>query len=514
MGRPCFLANIDVALDLLDPQRPSHDSSTQVIHSLLHRGIHCYISGALLPLLEHLIPGADNASGSKNDLSAAERINSLCSRLTPLSSATFPLNNKKESCVTAAIESTLDLMPEMHLMTNDEDILSQCERAVRMSEATSFVDQAEVAAPILFQDFSAQHQELIPELDAAYRSVMSSRWYILGEEVEKFEREFSDYVGTRHCIGVGNGYEALVLVLKAWGIGPGDEVIIPAQTFIATLLAVSEVGAKPILAEVDSQTCNIDPDYLKSLITRATKAIIPVHLYGHPAEMASIRAIANSHGLKILEDCAQSHGARHHGVACGSLGDAGAFSFYPGKNLGAFGDGGAITTDDDELAARLKMLRNYGSSRKYVHELKGGNSRLDPLQAAFLRVKLTRLTEWNARREVLANIYLDQLSNIPEIRLPLVKENNTHVWHLFVIRHSRRDELADHLKQEGIGSLIHYPTPLWQNGAYMSEFPADSSFVIAEDWAHTCLSLPLGPHNTVKEIIRVCESIQSFHKNE
>lgn len=514
MGRPCFLANIDVALDLLDPQRPWYESSRQVIHQLLQEGIHCYVSGALLPLLDHLISEAGDASGSENDLSAAERMGSLCSWLTPLSSPAFPINKEQGDCVTAAMESTLDLMPEMHLITNDENVLSRCTRAVRMSDATSFISQIKRNAPILFQDFSSQHQDLILELDAAYRRVMGSRWYILGEEVEAFEKEFSKYIGTRHCVSVGNGYEALVLVLKAWEIGPGDEVIIPAQTYIATLLAVSEVGANPILAEVDAQTCNINPASLETLITPATKAVIPVHLYGHPADMSSIRTIADKHGLKILEDCAQAHGARHHGVACGAFGNASAFSFYPGKNLGAFGDGGAITTNDEELAIRLRMLRNYGSRRKYVHEIKGGNSRLDPMQAAFLRVKLAHLDEWNQRRAMLAQVYIDQLSPVQSIRLPHVKDGNTHVWHLFVIRHSKRDALADHLKSKGIGSLIHYPTPLWQTGAYLSEFPEDTSFETAEDWAKTCLSLPLGPHNTVEEITRVCDSIKSFVAHE
>jgi len=356
-----------------------------------------------------------------------------------------------------------------------------------------------------FLDLRAAYYELQSELDAAYRRVMESGWYILGEEVEAFEREFAAYVGTEHCIGVGNGLDALHLILRACDIGPGDEVIVPANTYIATWLAVSYAGATPVPVEPDPYTCNIDPQRLEAAITSRTRAIMPVHLYGQPADMDPILDIARCYGLRVIEDAAQAHGARYKGRRVGSLGDAAGFSFYPTKNLGACGDGGAVTTDDPQLAERVRALRNYGSFEKYYHGIKGFNSRLDPLQAAFLRVKLKRLDEWNERRRQVARKFLGGLRGLPDLVLPYVPDWAEPVWHLFVIRHPRRDQLREHLSGKGIGTLIHYPVPPHLQGAYRELRFGGGSFPITEAIHREVLSLPMGPHlddNSVDEIIR------------
>ena len=317
-----------------------------------------------------------------------------------------------------------------------------------------------------FLDLKAASQELKVELDAAYRLVMESGSYILGEKVEAFEQEFATYCGARHCIGVANGLEALHLILRAYNIGPGDEVIVPANTYIATWLAVSHAGATPVPVEPDSQTYNVAPERIAAAITPRTRCIIPVHLYGQPADMDSILEIAKGNDLKVIEDAAQAHGARYKDRRTGSLGDAAGFSFYPGKNLGALGDAGAVVTSDDALADRVRVLRNYGSRVKYHNEVQGFNSRLDPLQAAFLRVKLRHLEEWNDRRRVLASRYLESLRGVPELLLPYVPEWAEPAWHLFVVRHPRRDALQQHLNRTGIGTLIHYPIPAHLSLAY------------------------------------------------
>ena len=345
-----------------------------------------------------------------------------------------------------------------------------------------------------FLDLRATYLELQTELDEASRRVLDSGWYILGGEVEAFEAEWAAYCGARHCIGVGNGLEALHLVLRAWGIGDGDEVIVPSNTYIATWLAVSYAGATPVPVEPDPATRNIDPSRIEAAITPRTRAILPVHLYGMPADMDPIMAIAARHGLKVLEDAAQAHGARCRGRRCGALGDAAGWSFYPGKNLGAFGDAGAVTTDDADLAQRVRVLRNYGSQRKYYNEVKGFNSRLDPLQAAFLRVKLTRLDDWNRRREAIARLYRERLAGVPGLTLPTVPAWAEPCWHLFVVEHPRRDELQRRLTEAGIGTLIHYPVPPHQSEAYADLEIAAGALPLARDLAGTVLSLPIGPH--------------------
>ncbi len=362
---------------------------------------------------------------------------------------------------------------------------------------------------IPFLDVKAAYAELRDELDAAYRRVMDSGWYILGEEVEAFEREFAAYCGVKHCIGVANGLDALHLILRAAGIGEGDEVIVPSNTYIATWLAVTQAGARPVPVEPDERTCNLDPNRIEAAITPRTRAIMPVHLYGQPAEMAAINDVARAHGLLVFEDAAQAHGGCERGRRAGALGDAAGFSFYPGKNLGAYGDAGAVTTDDDDLADKIQVLRNYGSRVKYFNETLGFNSRLDPLQAAMLRVKLPRLDAWNARRRAIAARYLRGLAEVRDLVLPQVAAGIEAAWHLFVVRHPQRDALQQHLTARSIGTLIHYPVPPHRSEAYRAS-GAWGEFPLADAIAGSALSLPMGPHMSDDHTDAVIEAVRSY----
>jgi len=363
---------------------------------------------------------------------------------------------------------------------------------------------------IPFLELRPAYLELKDALDAAWHRVMDSGWYLLAGELESFEQEYAAYCGAKHCVGVGSGFDALHLALRAWKIGAGDEVIVPSNTFIATWLAVTFAGAAPVPVEPDPKTFNLDPGRVAAAITPRTRAIIPVHLYGQPADMEPINAIAEKHRLKVLEDAAQAQGARYKGRRVGSLGRATAHSFYPSKNLGAFSDGGAITTDDAALADKLRALRNYGSKLKYYHERIGTNSRLDELQAAFLRAKLVKLDEWNARRKTIAHHYLNELQRLPKLVLPFVPADFDPVWHLFVVRHPRRDELQRHLAESGIGTLIHYPVPPHLSGAYSDLGQRQGAYPIAEDLSRTVLSLPIGPHLKREAQNHVIAAIHSF----
>lgn len=364
---------------------------------------------------------------------------------------------------------------------------------------------------IPFLDLKAPYLELKDEIDDAYRRVMESGWFILGEEVEAFESEFASYCESKHCIGVGNGLEALHLIVRAYGIGPGDEVIVPANTYIATWLAVTHAGATPVPVEPDERTYNIDPAKIEQAITAKTKALMVVHLYGQTADMDPINAIAKKHGLKIIEDCAQSHGARYKGRRAGSHGDAAGFSFYPGKNLGAVGDAGAVTTNDHELAVRIKVLRNYGSQIKYQNEVVGFNSRLDELQAALLRVKLTKLDKWNELRRIAARSYIQHLATITNLTLPFVPEWAEPVWHLFVVRQGRRDELQKALTQAGIGTMIHYPIPPHLQPAYSVLGFKKGDFPISESIHSSIISLPMWPGITEDSVATVCSTLHKVH---
>lgn len=348
---------------------------------------------------------------------------------------------------------------------------------------------------IPFLDLGAPYRELRPEIDSAVARVLASGWFVGGPEVEAFEADYADWCGVFHCVGVANGLDALHLALRAMDVRPGDEVIVPSNTYIATWLAVSQCGATPVPVEPDARTCNIDPALIEAAITPRTKVILPVHLYGQPADMGPILAIARRHGLRVLEDGAQAHGARYKGQRLGAHGDAVAWSFYPGKNLGAMGDAGAVTTNDAQLADRLRVLRNYGSRVKYVNEVQGTNSRLDPLQAAILRVKLAHLDEWNARRRAIAERYQQGLTG-RGLALPHVPEWAEPVWHLYVVKHPQRDALQKQMEAAGIGTLIHYPIPPHLQQAYAAAGLARGQFPKAEQMANQCLSLPMGPHLT------------------
>jgi dTDP-4-amino-4,6-dideoxygalactose transaminase len=361
-----------------------------------------------------------------------------------------------------------------------------------------------------FLDLKPAYDELRGELDGAYRRVMESGQYLLGPELEQFEAEFAAYCEAKFCIGVGNGLDALHLILKAYGIGAGDEVIVPTNTYIATWLAVSYRGATPVPVEPDSQTFNIVAGGIEKAITAKTKAIIPVHLYGQPADMDAIMGVAREHGLKVIEDSAQAQGARYKGRRTGSMGDVAAISFYPAKNIGAIGDAGAVTTNDGEVADRVRMLRNYGSKKKYENERRGYNSRLDELQAAFLRVKLRKLDQWNERRRAVASRYLNELSGVLGLKLPCAPEWAEPVWHLFAVRHRQRDKLQAALTAASVGTLIHYPIPPHLSGAYAEAGWKAGDFPVAEEIARTELSLPIGPHLGVKEQEIVIQALREF----
>lgn len=359
---------------------------------------------------------------------------------------------------------------------------------------------------IPFLDVGAGYAELRGELDAAVARVLASGWYVLGPEVEAFEADWAGYCGTRHCVGVASGLDALTLILRGYGIGPGDEVVVPANTYIATWLAVSAVGATPVPVEPDPVTATITAETVEPALGRRTRAVIAVHLHGRLAETRPLLALCRSHGVRLVEDAAQAHGAQRDGRRAGALGDAAGFSFYPGKNLGAFGDGGAVTTDDAELADAVRVLRNYGSRVKYRNEVIGVNSRLDPLQAALLRVKLAHLDRWNLRRTALAARYAELLGDA-EVELP-APAGPEHAWHLFVVRSARRDALRHHLAAAGIETVVHYPIPPHRSEAYAGAGWAPGDFPVTEALAASALSLPLGPHLAPAALEAVAEAVR------
>jgi dTDP-3-amino-3,4,6-trideoxy-alpha-D-glucose transaminase len=359
-----------------------------------------------------------------------------------------------------------------------------------------------------FFDLHAQHSALSTDIKKAIDGVLASSQLVLGPEVEAFEAEFAAFCGVSHCISVGNGLDALVLLLRALNIGPGDEVLVPAHTFVATWLAVAQAGATPVGIDV-GEDFTIAPTALEAAITPRTRAIMPVHLYGQPADMQSINAVAARHSLAVLEDAAQAHGAAFQGRSAGALGLAAGFSFYPTKNLGALGDGGAVTTNDPQLAARIRRLRNYGSDVKYVHVEQGINSRLDEIQAAVLRVKLRHLAAHNTRRRALATRYHEALAGLP-ITAPHMQPEREHVWHLYVIRTAFRADLAAHLHREGIGSLIHYPIPPHLQEAMAGLGYRPGAFPVAERMAAEVLSLPFWPEMDPVLIERVAAAVASF----
>jgi len=361
------------------------------------------------------------------------------------------------------------------------------------------------------KDVNAQYRD---ELITAFTRVLDSGWYILGEEVKQFEAEFAQYCGTKHCLGVGNGLDALTLVLRAWKeldvLKEGDEVVVPANTYIASILAITENNLRPVLVEPSIASYNLDPDCIEQAITPRTKAILVVHLYGQLADMPRINAIAQKHGLKVLEDCAQAHGAQINGIKAGNWGDAAGFSFFPGKNLGALGDAGAVTTSDDKLAETIVALRNYGSKQKYVNIFQGVNSRLDELQAALLRVKLQDLDNQTVQRRCIAIDYLAAIDNDSCITLPAVTNALSHVWHLFVVRVRNRQQLVSHLERAGIGALIHYPIPPHRQRAYADWNVAAEALPITETLHETVLSLPISPCMSKDDVTHVIEAVNAY----
>ena len=358
-----------------------------------------------------------------------------------------------------------------------------------------------------FLDLGAAYRELKSEIDSAVSRVLESGWYILGPEVEAFESEWAAYCGAKHSVGLANGLDALTLALRALDVGPGHEVIVPSNTYIASWLAVSAVGATPVPVEPDSATHNINTALIEAAITPQTRAILPVHLYGQPANLDPILDIAHRHGLRVIEDAAQAHGALYKGKRIGAHGDIVCWSFYPGKNLGAFGDAGAVTTNDASLAKRVALLRNYGSRQKYVNEETGVNSRLDPLQAAVLRVKLQVLDEWTDRRRAVAARYSERLKETGMI-VPHVPHWAEPAWHLFVVRTADRATLQDRLAEAGIGTLIHYPIPPHMQEAYAELGIAPDALPLARDLGAEVLSLPIGPHLGDRQINAVISGVQ------
>lgn len=363
---------------------------------------------------------------------------------------------------------------------------------------------------IPFLSFAEVNKKIKPEITAAFEAFFDKAWYVLGERVTAFEEQYADFNQVKKCVGISNGLDALHIALKTLGVGPGDEVIVPSNTYIASALAVSYVGATPVFVEPDTGTYNIDPQKIETAITSKTKVIMPVHLYGQSCEMENIMAIAAKHNLKVVEDNAQSQGASFNGKLTGCWGHINGTSFYPGKNLGALGDAGAITTDDIELARKAAVLRNYGSEKKYYNEVIGYNMRLDECQAAFLSVKLQYLQEWTQQRRQIAAWYNEALEGVGDLILPVVAEGATHVYHLYVIRTKQRDALQAHLHKNEIGTLIHYPIPPHLQKAYQDLGFKKGDYPIAEGLAETCLSLPLWPGMEELHVAQIAERISQF----
>lgn len=361
-----------------------------------------------------------------------------------------------------------------------------------------------------FYSTAPQHDPIREEIEAGIRRVLDRQWFVLGSAVTQFEGEFARFCQTPHCVGVGNGMDALELASRAMGIGPGDEVLVPAHTFAACWMAVSAVGAKPVGVDVDGETGLMTATLAALKLTRSTKAIMPVHLYGQACNMQEISELTRENNLLLLEDAAQAHGAAWQGRPVGSWGDMAAFSFYPTKNLGALGDAGCIVTSSDDYAERLRSLRNYGSSQKYRHEELGRNSRLDELQAAVLSVKLAYLEKWNRERQEIAHLYSTHLQGVGDLILPTVRQGTTHVFHLYVIRTAHRDQLAQHLSDRGIGTLIHYPTPPHLQPAFQYLGHQVGDFPNAEAFCQTALSLPLYPGLSLEQIEWVTKAVRAF----
>jgi dTDP-4-amino-4,6-dideoxygalactose transaminase len=500
---PRFLWAQDLVVGLLSGSEAL--SAQRLLSHFKVSGWAVRVASAQLPLLHQASVSGDAAKAWQSFIDRVEVVK------TPATiDWAAPLAQRDMlSYLTELAAATIDA----RVITSDAELLPFSKRFILASEVEreSPADASNIGSSIPFLDLKSSQLALNAELGEAFDRVLASGRYILSDEVIGFEQEFAAYCDVQHCVSVANGLDALHLLLRAYGVGAGDEVIVPANTFIATWLAVSYAGATPVPVEPIEGTCNLDPSAIEEMLTARTRAIIPVHLYGQPADMDPINALARRHNLKVIEDAAQAHGARYKGRPTGGLGVAAAFSFYPGKNLGALGDGGAITTDDDDLAKRLRMLRNYGSEVKYVHDDKGFNSRLDELQAALMRPKLRRLDDWNARRKQIAAAFLEGLAGCqPELILPTVPEWAEPVWHLFVVRHVERDRLLQYLKNEGIGSMIHYPIPPHLQKAFSELGHGVGKYPITERIHRECLSLPMDPSMTSGEVDRCIAAVRAF----
>lgn len=369
-----------------------------------------------------------------------------------------------------------------------------------------------MSAAIPFLRLDHMHSQIRGEIMLAFEKVYDANWFLLGQQLSQFEAAYASFNNVRHCLGVSNGLDALRIALTTLSIGPGDEVVLPANTFIATALAILHTGATPVFVDPDDRTYNMEADALEQAITERTKAVIPVHLYGQPCNMTDLMALAQQHSIHVIEDNAQAQGARYNGKLTGSWGDINATSFYPGKNLGALGDAGGLTTDDHQLAKQAAILRNYGAEEKYLHTQIGFNMRMDECQAAFLSVKLKYLMQWTEKKREIAAWYDSRLRGVGDVVTPYVQPGAYHVYHLYVIRTAQRDELQKHLGSQGISTLIHYPVPLHKEKIFSGLFRAASPFPVAETLAATCLSLPLWVGMQEDDVDRVCIGIINFFK--
>ncbi|MFM8572257.1 MAG: DegT/DnrJ/EryC1/StrS family aminotransferase [Pirellula sp.] len=363
-----------------------------------------------------------------------------------------------------------------------------------------------------FFDLTRQNASLRNEIDQAIAKVINNTSFILGDDVASFEEQFASFIGTKFAVGVNSGLDALAFSLRAVGVGPGDEVIVPGNSFIATALAVDACGARSVMVDCDRNTFLMDLNWLVDSISPRTKAVVPVHLYGHPLDLSPVRGILEKRGIKIVEDACQAHGARQGGVSCGAIGDAGCFSFYPSKNLGAFGDGGMVTTDSEEIWKKIKLMRSYGSVVKYQHEVVGWNSRLDTIQAAILKCKLPHLESWNNRRREIAAKYSRLLGDLKEIELPIELENARHVYHLYIIRSNNRDMFKNELEKHGVSTGIHYPIPIHQQPAYSGKDDF-KPLPVCEVESSRILSLPMFPEMTDEEVDYVAKTIRNIALN-
>jgi dTDP-4-amino-4,6-dideoxygalactose transaminase/predicted nucleic acid-binding protein len=496
-----FLFDSNVILDYL--LQRSFPDSIKLYGQCLKNGISILVSAAQLHTIEYVFLKQVKQDAPTQIETAKLAFDAFLNEVTIVKTPALieknhplALHDMEDYLIEASAEAA-----DVKIVTRDTGFLRLSKRCILTERVLAMIDEKQsLLTPnkVNFLDLKAPHIELRTELEQGFDRVLNSGWYILGPEVDAFEAEFATYCEAKHCVGVANGLDALHLALLALGVKPGDEVIVPSNTYIATWLAVSQCGAIPVPVEPDPLTYNIDPSRIETAITSRTKVILPVHLYGQSADMEPILAIAKKHGLRVLEDGAQAHGARYKGKRIGAHGDVVAWSFYPGKNLGAYGDGGAITTDDPELAERISILRNYGSRVKYVNEVCGFNSRLDPLQAAALRVKLKVLDEWNARRANLAAVYNNQLVNMG-LKLPVVPAWAEPVWHLYVVEVPARDTLQKKLTDAGVGTMIHYPIPPHLQQAYANTGFSAGDFPIAERMAKQVLSLPIGPQLRVEQ---------------